>query len=164
MRGQTSWLAMGKQHRKINNRFRVNYVKNEAKKDREKDYKKMLRSWLFPYCRQNREFFGELVKEKNFKAISSRIRDEWLRNDHSVRITNTGFMNNMQYIMALVENIEADMGVDGIEVEKEEDSGDLEGFSDNADDHIDVEGAGTEDAVDSDDECNPPSKRRKINK
>lgn len=110
-----STSKMGKNHRKINNRFRVNYIKNESKQKREKDFKKTLRNWLLSHCQDNRQFFGlllKLSKDRDYKTLADRIRDEWMHHDANVRATDCAFMNNTQYISALVDYVKADISAD----------------------------------------------------
>jgi hypothetical protein len=93
-------------HRKINKKFREKYVKNDSKKEKERDYKKLLWKWIFPYCEENRDFFKSLVAAKQDKPsnLPYLIKREWMQ-DPDIRVEHTAFMDNIQYVIAIVDNL-----------------------------------------------------------
>lgn len=99
-------------HMKINTQSRKDYVKAESKKEKIKQYKKQLMNWLVTYSRVDVEFYCHVIvlsKEEMHKDLSSFIRLHWTKHNPKIVANQTGFIDNIQYLESIVDNLKQEI-------------------------------------------------------
>lgn len=96
-------------HMKRNTQTRKDYQKNLDIQKQTREYKKKLLKFIIFYCKANPKIYHEvllpLFDEGKEELLSKLIRDAWVANNKSIREDQTGFINNSQYLEAIVGHL-----------------------------------------------------------
>ena len=97
-------------HMKRNTQTRKDYQKNLDHIKQTKEYKKKLLKFLIFYCKANPlKFYHKrilpLFDEGKEEELGKLIRDAWVANNPSIRRDQTGFIDNSQFLEAIVDHL-----------------------------------------------------------